>query len=367
MFFKEFEIKYNSVCEKIYQIFPHIENISIFYKDQNELKYLDNGRLSLISEILSCKIPALRNQNVNYQWLLPNEIIENYENDHSVFHQLDLLSEHDNRLLILNFKSEIDGLNDLVCLTFPKEIRFLGLYKTIKNLSTEDKILIGELLHKIIEVEIQTQKINAEKQLRISEYFKLKDASKKISVNEFSNYLEKEINQGINSLIYRNIDFEFESELIEYIIQSNIPIKITCQILKESFDIIELLEQIDDRFKFQLYHFKLIENQRNNLHKNNQKVNYGNDKVFELLDKLESAAKVIEANGLVVNGKLIAQYLTPPVSPPAITDILKKNSIKIESKMKEFPSKWTLIRKYLKPLREIEFKLQLAIYNKKIG
>jgi len=52
-------------------------------------------------------------------------------------------------MLVLNFKSEFDGLNDFVCLIFPKEIRFLGLYKTTKNLTTDDKILIGELVHKL--------------------------------------------------------------------------------------------------------------------------------------------------------------------------------------------------------------------------
>jgi hypothetical protein len=70
---------------------------------------------------------------------------------------------------------------------------------------------------------------------------------------------------------------------------------------------------------------------------------------------------------MVINGKSIAQNIVPPVSPPAITDILKKNISKIENKMKEYPSNWQLIRKYLKPLRELEFKQYIEIYNQKIG
>jgi hypothetical protein len=368
MFYEEIGSNYLAVSEKIQQIFPHIENTSIFFHSTNELKYLENGKFLEISTFISSKLLIFRKVNLSYQWMLPSEIFEFYETEGSKIHQLDLLSEHDNRLLLLSFKSEIDGLNDLVCLTFPKEIRFLGLYKTVKNLTTEDKILIGELLYKIIEVELVSQNKLIKKQNRIAEYFKLKGTLNTNLTNEdYYKFILSELNQGLYFLLNRKIQFEFDKELIDYVINKNYSIKVICEYLKDSFETIELIEQINGRFKFELFHFKLIENEKPIKNTMVYTSSNNNDKTIDLLNKLENAAKIIESKGMVINGKSIAQNIVPPVSPPAITDILKKNISKIENKMKEYPSNWQLIRKYLKPLRELEFKQYIEIYNQKIG
>ena len=165
----------------------------------------------------------------------------------------------------------------------------------------------------------------------------------------------------------QNNNFDFNQELIDYILKKNYSIKVVCDYLKESYDTVKLIEKISDDFRFQLFHFQLIENEKTEQNPIKKSVFNTNDKIIDLLDKLERAAETIESKGLVVNGKIIAQYLAPPVSPPAITDILKKNIVKIENKLKEFPSKWLLIRKYLKPLRELEFKNYLTTYNQKVG
>jgi hypothetical protein len=368
MFCNEIENKYFYLSEKIQQIFPHLEHVSIFYQDEKEFKYLEDGVLVEITPFLSSKLSTLRIQNLNYQWLLPSEIIEFYNFDNSRLIQLDLLSEHDNRMLILNFKSDIDGLNDIICLTFPKEIAFLGLYKAIKNLTTDDKILIGELLHKLFEIEFQSFKNNFKQQNRIAEYFKLKNQSiSKTSPEIYHNYIQSELNSGINFLLKTRINFDFDNELIDYVVTKNYSINNICIFLKESYQTIKMVEQINGNFKFQLFHFKMIENEKSNSHTKTHIITSNRDKIIELLDKLEEAAKNIEKKGMLINGKLVAQFLTPPISPPAITDILKKNILKIENKLRLFPNNWLLIRKHLKPLRELEFKNQIITYNQKIS
>ena len=364
----EIERNYITVSEKIKTIFPHLEHISIFFKTEQEIKFFDNGVIKELTSFANLKLSTLRSLNLNYQWILPSEILEFYHIENSRTIQLDLLSEHENRMLILNFKSQIDGLNDLICLTFPKEIRFLGLYKTIKNLTTDDKIFIGELLHKLFDVEINSCLKTQKKQFRIAEYFKLKESNNSnLSSEEFYNYFEFELNSEIKKQLNGKNNFLFDKELIHYLVRKSYPIKTIVQYLIESFQTIELLEEINIDFTFQLFHFKLIENEFIKLDNQQLTIKSGHDKIIDLLDKLERVALLIENNGLVVNGKLIAQYLSPPVSPPAITEILKKNISKIENKFREYPSNWILIRKYLKPLRELEFKIQLNQLNKKIG
>ncbi len=368
MYLKDLETNYLIVSEKINHIFPQLEHVSIFYKTQHELKHISNNSFKEIPSYLNSKIHSHRNLNLKYQWLLPNDIFEFQDDDQSIFLQLDILSEHDNRMLVLNFKSEFDGLNDMFCLIFPKEIRFLGLYKTAKNLTTDDKILIGELIHKLIEVEIKTVIDFQIKQRRLSEYFRLKEDNKlNISNETYSKFIFNELRIGVNLILKSKIDFSFSIDLIDYVVSKNYSVKFTTQCLSEAFKTISLIEDIKSDFEFQLYHLKLIENEYVSLNHSNQSVSVTQDKVIDLLDRLENTAKIIESNGLVINGKLIAQYLTPPVSPPAVTEILKKNINKIEQKIKDNPEKWSLIRKYLKPLRELEFKLQINRYNQKIG
>jgi hypothetical protein len=238
----------------------------------------------------------------------------------------------------------------------------------VKNLTTDDKILIGELLHKLFEVEFQSLKNNFKQQNRIAEYFKLKNQSISETTSEiFHNYIQSELNNGINFLLKTKINFDFDNELIDYVINKNYSIDDICIFLKESYQTIKMVEQINENFKFQLFHFKMIENEKSNSHNKNRTNTPNKDKIIELLDKLEEAAWNIEKKGMVINGKLVAQFLNPPVSPPAITDILKKNILKIENKLRLFPNNWMLIRKHLKPLRELEFKNQISTYSQKIS
>lgn len=72
-----------------------------------------------------------------------------------------------------------------------------------------------------------------------------------------------------------------------------------------------------------------------------------------LLDKYEASARTVQQKGLVVNGKTIAAHLQPSISPPAITDALKKNRKAISGLLGQYPEKWSLLRKYLKPVKEL--------------
>jgi hypothetical protein len=136
--------------------------------------------------------------------------------------------------------------------------------------------------------------------------------------------------------------------------------------LSESFEVVSIVENVTSEFKFELIHLQLTYESKVKQIDQSNELSDTKDKIIEILDKLEAAAQKIDKEGIVINGKTVAQNMQPPVSPPAVTDIIKKNITKIEVKMNEYPFKWSLIRKYLKPLRELEFKNQL-LYNKKIG
>lgn len=78
-----------------------------------------------------------------------------------------------------------------------------------------------------------------------------------------------------------------------------------------------------------------------------------NQRAILLLDKYEAAARMAQQSGLIVNGKTIAAHMQPSISPPAITDALKKHRKGIALALEESPEKWELLRKYLKPVKEL--------------
>jgi hypothetical protein len=78
-----------------------------------------------------------------------------------------------------------------------------------------------------------------------------------------------------------------------------------------------------------------------------------------LLDKYEMSAQQIDLKKGIITGRTLAEHLDPPVSPPAITDAIKKNRKAIAQAMQENPDRWLLIRNYLKPLKDLDFQLSL--------
>jgi hypothetical protein len=77
------------------------------------------------------------------------------------------------------------------------------------------------------------------------------------------------------------------------------------------------------------------------------------ERVSVLLDKYEAAALLCTQKNEPISGKSVACNLNPSVSPPAITDALKKNKKTIRTLLQMYPEKWQLIRTGLKPIKEI--------------
>lgn len=77
------------------------------------------------------------------------------------------------------------------------------------------------------------------------------------------------------------------------------------------------------------------------------------ERVIVLLDKYEESAIQCARQNAPISGKYVAANLVPSVSPPAITDALKKHKKTIRTLFHLYPEKWKLIRNGLKPLKEM--------------
>ena len=75
------------------------------------------------------------------------------------------------------------------------------------------------------------------------------------------------------------------------------------------------------------------------------------DRTEILLNRYEQSAQRAKEMGIEINGKTIAELMNPSVSPPAVSDALKKNRKTIAELLRNHPEKWPLIRMKLKPLQ----------------
>lgn len=76
-------------------------------------------------------------------------------------------------------------------------------------------------------------------------------------------------------------------------------------------------------------------------------------KTILLLDRLEKAAQKLAATGSDLTGSAVGQTMERPITAPAITDALKKNSRRIIHLLEKYPDRWQLIRQQFRPLQNL--------------
>lgn len=340
--------------EKLRSVFIDIEFIYTIYKTSEKIIVCKDGTNLSSSESEIAFSRKIRNTNLNHQWLRPQDF--ELHSNHRNIEQLSLMDELENRLLLLHFISPLDRLKDTLAICFPPDVNFFGIQKELKSLTTDEKSMIAEMLHKLLYFDY-TSKVNEFKNLsRLKEFHSIQNElisspstkSYELFFISFCNSIITSFSLN-ESIEITNEGYQFLSEKtksvieITYVIESAIELS---RLITPGLALLTLTEN----------HFKVIQNELNNLSLNKDKntVMSSNDRVYELLNKYEQAAQNLFQKSEVINGRTISQNVSPPVSPPAITDSIKKNSRKIEKYLKDYPEKWPLIRKSLKPIREMD-------------
>jgi hypothetical protein len=76
-------------------------------------------------------------------------------------------------------------------------------------------------------------------------------------------------------------------------------------------------------------------------------------KTLVLLDKLENAAKQVKSQNKLLTSSNIGNEFPSPITPPAITDALKKHRAKILVLFREYPQRWETIRTEFRPVQNM--------------
>lgn len=354
------------LANKLVGMFPAIESTYLIYATENKLQAIQDSVNLVYSKEDLFQFQKIRSVAVNYQWIRPEDFIAT--NVTSTFKQLKLTDEFENRVLLLHFTSPYDQLKDTIALTFPLNATFFSMRKEWSALNTDEKRMIGELVHKIFQVEYQEYFTSHNQLDALQHYYKISNNSSNLhnTSNPFEIFFEQTAHKYLTELSKKHaVNFNFTEKGLQ---------SIASYCTKEKLEIFDIIEKVTtlsilvfpDKNIIELDE-TLIEAalfKRNESIKSVDSINSTSrisvDKTTLLLEKYEVAAQKVHQQGLPVNGKNIGAFLEPKISPPAISDAIKKNSERIKTLFIENPSKWLSIRTSLKPLREIDLSIRIS-------
>lgn len=339
---------------RLEEFFPTLECSGALYLRDDELHFVLNGDeqgIHVIDQVNIQKIRSKRSYSV--EWTQSANLLDTpvYSKQNSLY------DEEKNTTLLVYLPSEKKDFSDVVILTFPKNQVMKGVDKIFSGLTTTEKSLIATLVFNVLKSEfdriqiertlvggfthIQKRQLQKMDELAhtLEETKRLYLNSLRVLISEYFVKLSKEY----------NCTFIASDDLIEKIAQLHQGIEEIYSNLRSAVDLGYHLLFGEKEILIPASYLTVKES-----HSSKQELqsNYS-DKVLNLLDRYEESAETIQSKSLPINGKNVAKYLDPPVTPPAITDSVKKNEKRIRFLLNQYNEKWPLIRKYLKPIERL--------------
>ncbi|MFA5573632.1 MAG: hypothetical protein WC994_01120 [Brumimicrobium sp.] len=340
------------LLDKISDYLPGIaDKYGIWKGFDGEIYHSDNIN-SPIKGDQRVQFQKLRDSRSKFEWKNPNPSSSHY--------QFSLEDEDNLTVLYLYFPSSIDSLNDILVIHFSKNTFLKNLNLHFNGITTQEKSILSGMLSNILTVEynnvlnerdllLKMEAVNLKKdeniqQLKsdlISSERLYSSAIRNLLIN-FKNKFEEELQKEImldDEVIFRLAKGKYALEDIEEIISSAIFLAYNLNLSSETLTITNDFIQT-----------------KGNSHNIIKEISLSpsHDKVEILLNRYEEAALKAELKGLEVNGKNVAANLSPPVTPPAITDSIKKNRRRISFLLQQFPDRWEKIRISIRPISNID-------------
>lgn len=338
------------------EFFPSLENVGAIYLKSGELNYTINGDAQEIEVFDQVNIQKIRSKrSFTFDWTASPNLLDTPINSK----QHSLYDEEKNTTLLIYLPSEKRDLCDVVILTFPKNQVMKATKDVFSGISTTDKSMIAVFALNVIKSEFH--RVKAEQKTVVG--FSHVQKNQLDKMEQLNLALDESKRLYLSSL--RVLIYEYFEKLSNEFACSFIP----------SNDLIEKVGQlqmgIDDlythlRSAAELgYHLLLGEREiiipssylilQSSTQQSNQVKSHDivADKVFHLLDRYELASTELQSRNQAINGKNVAKQLDPPVTPPAISDAVKKNEKRIRFLLTQYSDKWPLIRKHLKPVERL--------------
>ena len=342
---------------RLEDFFPTLENVGAIYLSEEELNYVINGDKQEIEVFDQVNLQKIRSKrSFAFDWTVSPNLLDTpvYSKQNSLY------DEEKNTTLLIYLPSEKRDLCDVLMLTFPRNQVMKGTTDVFSSISTAEKSLIAVFVLNVVKSEFL--RIRAER--KIVDGFSHIQKSQLQKMDQLSLTLDETKRLYLNSLrvlIHEYFDklskeyscsFIPTNDLIEKVGQLQMGIDDIYSNLRAAAELGYHLLFGEREIKIPASYLTLKDVPRHSDRTKNQVADV--DKTLHLLDRYENAAEVLKSINQSINGKNVAKQLDPPVTPPAITDAVKKNEKRIRFLLNQYGDKWPLIRRFLKPIERLD-------------
>ena len=277
--------------------------------------------------------------------------------------QMTIQDEDKLKTLVLFFDSPYDSQQDIIAITFPNHLFLKNFNVEFSGITGQEKMVLSNLLSSILHTEHKQSIEESEILKRLSRHNsytldKIESLESQLSTAEnlYSSAISSIIHEFLKSFENEwNISFEIDQQLVKYFARE----KTSLSVIQEQ---VESIATLAYHLNYGSSKIELGEAYIHSLSSKEQPIRMSNatseedDKIIQLLNRYEHAALKINELGGTLNAKEIAMRLDPPVTPPAITDAVKKNKRKINYLLRQYPIRWKLIRKAIRPIQHLDNK-----------
>ncbi|WP_090246146.1 hypothetical protein [Lishizhenia tianjinensis] len=337
---------------KAKEILPMAISIKgVYVNDTKSMLISDFTNDVVLEESDKVKFQNYRKSKSNTRWL-PVGFEENHFKPELT--QLDLASERENRTLCLAFNSAHDNFKDLVFIEFPHKFNLYNHTNDFASISASEKDIISTLLYQSFLFDYNRVVEEAKSLKQFSQVQNaLRDKSKHaaIEIEELKSLQRDFIAQLISTVVAEKsrafqLAIAVENDFVEHLSELKLSSERLNHVVSEAIDVAYNLNFGSSSLTLESIYLANI-----NLNTQEELVK---DRALEILDSYEESAKKCLMAGLKITGKNVAAHLEPAVSPPAITDAVKKNANRITYYLDKYPNKWKHIRAGLKPLQNLQ-------------
>lgn len=276
--------------------------------------------------------------------------------------QLSFDDETNLNTLVLTFPSIYDNFQDVIAIEFPQNIFLRSINAAFAGISTQEKKVLQNLLSSILHTEyeraIDEQSIlsgisaqHREQNKRINDYKDRLETSERLYSSAIRSIL-KEVIEPLEHEMQRS--FIIHDELVHYFAKQQLSIDQIKAYLEKMVTVAYHVNLESEKIELTLAFADALMKNEPKIQENSNPAIRDTDKVIALLDRYETAAKRVDQRNDALNAKNIAGSLDTPVTPPAITDAVKKNQSKIAYYLKQFPDRWLLIRQHIRPIERLD-------------
>ena len=307
----------------------------------------------------------LRLDNAPYSWLRKEDLLFEIKVKEKV--QLEIFNELNNSILLIRIPNMFDSRNDLLFIYFNQTLSNFGTLSPNKILSTDNKTIIAYVVRNSILAFMNTLQSDKELSATLNENTRALIHERNVLCEELGVTREK-YRDGIIRLcisyladlsLITGSNYRLSESAVAKIREFSGDMGTLKPIIGQAARYAETmnLEGTPGNVLISDFHFILEEKstrrQKETVIETMGDVPAKYTKTVMLLDKLENAALHVKSRNKLLTGANIGNEFPTPVSPPAITDALKKHKQKILFLFSEYPGRWEIIRNEFRPVQNI--------------